>query len=484
MQNQLKILFLAAEAEPFVKVGGLGDVAGALPRALHELAGVEVRLAIPFHGAIQRQAYELEPVISFTVPGQGAEIPVDVLTTTWESLQVYFISGPPINPDEPVYSGDNARDGYKFTYFSIAAIELLRRIEWIPDIVHANDWHTAPALYELHLRQEMDPLYRPAIKLMGLHNLPFLGAGAEQSLPAFGLPPLENSSLPWWAISLPLPVGLASAEHIVTVSPHYAREILTSEFGSGLEEFLNSRSDSISGILNGIDVSRWSPDRDDSILYQYSIESIERRRSNKQALTQSFGLDPDPRIPLLATVSRMDPQKGIDLIPDTLAEIADEPWQAILLGTGIPALEAQIRRLEATFPNRVRTAIRFDRVLSHRIFAGADILMIPSRYEPCGLTQMVAMRYGCIPVARATGGLVDTIRDHNHGTPGDGFLFSEASSPDFANAIRQALHVYTNVKEWGQIQSRGMSHDFSWDKSAREYLKLYQQLAGKREAPG
>jgi starch synthase len=178
----------------------------------------------------------------------------------------------------------------------------------------------------------------------------------------------------------------------------------------------------------------------------------------------------------------MDPQKGIDLIPDTLAKIDNEPWQAILLGTGIPALEAQIRRLEATFPNRVRSAIRFDRVLSHKIFAGADILMIPSRYEPCGLTQMVAMRYGCVPVARATGGLVDTIRDHVRQKLSDGFLFSEASSHSFAAALRRALHVYTNNREWEKIQTEGMSHDFSWDKSALKYLQLYKNLA-KRQSP-
>jgi starch synthase len=328
----------------------------------------------------------------------------------------------------------------------------------------------------------MDATFRSTAGLIGVHNLPYLGSGAQESLLSFGLPPLKNSGLPWWAQSLPLPVGLASADHIVTVSPNYAREILTPEFGSGLETFLKTRVDSISGILNGIDISHWSPEHDECITYHYSEETLEKRRSNKTALTQSFGLDTDPRIPLLASVSRMDPQKGIDLIPDTLAKIDNEPWQAILLGTGIPALEAQIRRLEATFPNRVRSAIRFDRVLSHKIFAGADILMIPSRYEPCGLTQMVAMRYGCVPVARATGGLVDTIRDHVRQKLSDGFLFSEASSHSFAAALRRALHVYTNNREWEKIQTEGMSHDFSWDKSALKYLQLYKNLA-KRQSP-
>jgi len=481
----MKILYMAAEADPFVKVGGLGDVAGSLPQALRAFSQAgedepdscecpDIRLVIPFHGAISEKDYDLRPAGTFSVPHPGGSIRADAFETDLNGLPVYLISGPPIPKEAPVYSTDASVDGLKYTYFSLAALKLTEKLGWAPDIIHANEWHTAPAIYALSLKLQSYNI-NPAT-LLGLHNLPYLGVGAGPGLEAFGLPPARGSLLPEWSQQLPLPLGLLTTDQIVTVSPTYAQEILTPEFGSGLDDFLKTRSDSISGILNGIDMSSWDPEKDPAIEANFSGDSLSLRRFNKTVLAREFGLDPDPQIPLLAMISRLDHQKGIDLVPGALRALKDFEWQAIILGTGVPELEKVAREFEAEFPRQARAIIRFDPNLSRRIFAGADILLIPSRYEPCGLAQMEAMRYGCVPVARSTGGLRDTILDYDHSEQSTGFLFKEASSEDLAERLRCSLQVYKDSQAWQELQKRGMSQDFSWERSVREYLGLYKSI--------
>ena len=492
MQQSLKVLFLAAEADPFVKIGGLGDVAGSLPAALRAISPeetsksgwgeVDVRLVLPFHGAIQRQSDPFRTAAVFEVPHAGGMIRAEALTVEMNGVPVYFIAGSPISPDAPVYTADPSVDGVKFTFFSLAALELARSLGWSPHIVHANDWHTSPALYSLYLYRGRDPFYYNTASLLGLHNLPYLGTGAGPALASFGLQPADASSLPDWAQDLPLPLGLLSADHIVAASPTYAREIMTPEFGSGLEGFLRTRAGDISGILNGIDTERWNPATDPVIQANYGPEALAGRVANKKALQEELGLQPDPNCLLFGMVTRMDNQKGIDLAPDALRRVAGSPWQAVILGTGDPSLEAAVRRLEAEFPDRVRAVIRFDAALSRRIYAGADALLIPSRYEPCGLTQMIAMRYGCVPVARAVGGLRDTIQDHARSDHSTGFLFKMASSEALASALRRALRVYAARSEWLAMQQRGMKQDFSWRRFARQYFALYSQMVGERSS--
>jgi starch synthase len=480
----LKILFLAAEAEPFIKIGGLGDVAGSLPKALKALTldekskfeEIDIRLVIPFHGAIQRHSLKLQPAGSFSVASNDGDIYCEALTTEVDGVPVYLLSGPPIPKDAPVYHEDTAIDGYKFTFFSLAALELARHLDWQPDIVHANDWHTATAVYALKVRD--DPFFKDTATLLGLHNLPFMGENAGPALEAFGLPLGAETPLPWWAQSMPLPLGLLAADHIVAVSPAYAKEILTHEYGAGLEDFLKTRSRDISGILNGIDTQQWDPATDETIPANFTIERLEDRKANKIALLKEFKLDPNPQIPLLTMVTRLDPQKGVDLVPVTLRLLSHEKWQAIILGTGIPELETAILGLENEMPDRVRAAIRFDTVLSHRLYAGADAIMIPSRYEPCGLAQMFGMRYGCVPVARATGGLRDSIHDHN-AQQKTGFLFTRTTTKEFSAALRRAFSIFEKQDIWQELQRNGMAQDFSWEGSARQYLKLYESLKKK-----
>jgi starch synthase len=283
-----------------------------------------------------------------------------------------------------------------------------------------------------------------------------------------------------------LPLGLLTADAIVAVSPGYSKEILTEEFGSGLHTFLRSHQEKITGILNGLDTQRWDPSRDIELAANFSSSDLPTRCANKSFLREELRLEINPRIPLLAMVTRMDPQKGVDLAINSLRlllQSIDEHshnLQAVFLGTGDPILESAVRHLEQDYPNQVRARIMYDERLSRHIYAGADVLLMPSRYEPCGLSQMIAMHYGCVPIARATGGLSDTIQDPTKSDISTGFLFKKAEPDGLADAIQRALMIYfQDPPGWQEIQIHGMQQDFSWDRSAREYLKRYRMLIGK-----
>ncbi len=500
MKPILRVLFLSAEADPFIKIGGLGDVAGSLPAALRRLGQapspgseqipgtnggtpsveVDIRLVIPLHGAIQHKDYPLRSLQNFQIPYGRGSTQVEVLTLELDGVPVYFIGGPLIPVDSPVYSLDSAEDGLKYTFFSLAALELVKRLDWKPDVVHANDWHTAPAIYSLGLDRQTNTFFHETSTLLGLHNLPYMGEHAGPGLTAFKLPPDTSSSLPAWARTMPLPLGLLTADHIVAVSPTYAQEILTREFGCGLEDFLKGRAGSISGILNGLDVSRWDPQNDPALVRNFGPDNLEERQVNKLALQESFGLEVGADIPLFTMVGRMDRQKGIDIALEALRQNANRRWQAIILGTGDPRLEEAAARLAAEFPGRVRVVIRYDSVLSRRLYAGADAILIPSRYDPGSLVQMIAIRYGCVPIARATGGLKDTIRDFSASAESTGFLFAWDTPTALAGTMRRALQLFADGDEWRAIQLRGMAVDFTWERSARRYLALYQKLVSDR----
>jgi starch synthase len=482
--KQLKILFVAAEADPIIKVGGLGDVTGSLPRALQMLQpsealgyNLDVRLAIPFHSAIAQKLKDIEPVLSFEVPHPQGPIPAQAFLTKVGDLPVYLISGSPIPEDAPVYSLDTRKDGEKFTFFSLAILELARALDWAPDILHANDWHTAIAVYALSLRRKTDAFFAKTRSVLTIHNLPFMGAGTENALTAFGIPPLVDPRLPPWGSYQPLPMGLATADFLTTVSPTYSREIMTPEFGCGLQDFLQLRAATVTGILNGLDEKAWDPATDAALATNFNRASLETRLANKQALIRETALPPNTEhLPLIILIGRMDYQKGVDLAVDGLRQVAGLPWQAVLLGTGDPGIEASVRQLEAEFPYRVRAVVRFDAALSRRMYAAGDMLIMPSRYEPCGLAQMIAMRYGCLPVARSTGGLQDTVFDRQAPEQSTGFLFKDSTPESLAASLRHALAAYSDPLGWRARQEFGMQQDFSWQRSAQAYVNIYQQL--------
>jgi starch synthase len=478
MASPLSVLFLASEAEPFVKVGGLGDVAGSLPRALRA-QGVDIRLVIPLHGNIRRSEYDLHHQTAFEVMHRSGSIASEVYNTELDGLPVYLIAGAPFRPDVTVYSNNWGFDAHKYIFFSLAALQLARSINWPPGILHANDWHTAAAVYWLALNRTRDPFFSQTSSLLTVHNLPYLGTAGGVPMGAFGLPPASSPLLPEWARHLPLPLGLLTSDYIAAVSPTYAREILTPEFGSGLHEFLSARAETITGILNGLDQELWNPAIDSFLKSNYSPTDLTLREVNKLTLQQEVALPADPAVPLLSFIGRLNHQKGIDLILKAMQSLVDLPWQVIILGSGDPELEQAIQQLQFEYPERVRAVLRYDAALSHRIYAGADALLVPSRYEPCGLVQMIAMRYGCVPIVRATGGLKDTVFE-NAGSQTNGFIFTEAVPEALAEAIRRALALYSDHPRWQVLQRQGMQMDFSWEKSAREYGLLYQKLMKER----
>ncbi|MBT7191859.1 MAG: glycogen synthase [Anaerolineae bacterium] len=472
----IKVLFLAAEAAPFVKIGGLADVAGALPLALRALSEEEaggvkldVRLAIPLHMVIRTEAATLRPIASFSIKRAGADVSTQVFETRSGDLPVYFVAGEPITASASVYSSNAALDGEKYTFFSLAALEMTKHLDWEPDIIHANDWHTALAAYALQIKQWNGEM-QDKKALLTVHNLPFLGPDLTGRLAAYGLP-LSQTDLPEWAHTQPLPLGLWASKKNVAVSPTYAKEMLTKELGAGLENFLTIHKDSLTGIINGIDAESFDPETDVAIPTKFSAETLKERSWNKAALQQLTGLDIDSSVPLFGIVSRMTGQKGIDLALSALSKLKKASWQAVILGTGDPAIEKQAKRLEKLFPDRVKVEIRYDDRLARKIYAGSDMFLMPSRYEPCGLSQMVSMRYGCIPIARATGGLRDTIKNGE-----TGFLFEEESAKALLKSMREALKVYENTDHWQSMQRNAMAQDFSWKNSAKQYAALYRAL--------
>jgi starch synthase len=482
MARSIKILFLAAEADPYIKVGGLGDVAGSLPGALRALSSqLDVRLCIPMHKSINLVGVEKRPLVSYSITRSGRQIPVQVYETNHSNVPVYLIDGPPISLAESVYSSDMASDGEKYTFFSLAALEMIRHIRWQPSILHANDWHTAPAVYALHHRLS-EPHYAWIKSIIEIHNLPFMGGGASPYLSAYGLHPSSNPFLPDWARHFPLPMALATADAIIAVSPAYASELLTPEFGCGLQDFLRTRADVLLGILNGLDINAWDPKTDSALMANFDISRLDKRHENKAKLQTSLGLPVNLDIPLLAMVTRMDPQKGVDIAIDGLRQVVDQNWQVVILGAGIPYLEDAVRSLQDEYPERVIAEMRYDAHLSREIYGGADILLMPSRYEPCGLAQMIAMRYGCVPLGRATGGLNDTIHVYTDTVSGTGFLFEEASAEAFANCLREALLVYHDQDRWAILQRNGMEQDFSWENAAKQYSELYHRLLINKDA--
>ena len=471
----MRILFLAAEAAPLVKVGGLADVVGSLPRALTAF-GHDVRIAIPGYGAIDWAGLEPKWQAMFSVPRGGGDQTAEIFETAIGRVPVWLVTGPPIPKDRRIYGSGIGEDGPKFIFFSLAALWATQALNWKPDIVHAHDYHAGAAVYWLGTSGRSNTFFHDVASLFTIHNLPYAGEGAGRFLGEYGL--LRSDAI----FALPerfrdslLGAALVTADHLSTVSPTYAREIQTAPAGNGLEHVLYARRERLAGILNGIDADAWNPATDPALGQRYDVASLDRRNANKIALQKEVGLAPDPRSPLLGVVSRLDSQKGFDIAGAGVLRWLELGGQFALVGTGDPRLEHDFAALETAFPARASVRLRFDGRYARRIYAGADALLIPSRYEPCGLTQMIGMRYGSIPIARRTGGLADTIRDA--GEPGGtGILFDEYNPGALGHALERALPLYSHAVEWKRMIERGMRSDFSWNRSARRYDELYRRI--------
>lgn len=471
MTKTINVLFLAAEADPFVKVGGLGDVAGSLPKALRSLSNdeikLDVRLVLPYHPVIK--ADNLNRLETYSIDRNNSQVEVEAFETSMDDLPVYLINGEAIRANGSVYSADSKLDAEKYVFFSLAALKLPKHINWIPDVIHANDWHTAISLYG-NLSKRWEEGAKHIANVMTVHNLPFLGPDIKDILESYGIK-LAQTDLPDWARVMPMPLGLWASDAIVAVSPTYGNEILTEEFGSGLSEFFQVRRESMSGILNGIDTDSFDPTTDKAIGVNYDSNTVYKRAINKKLLQDRLEFPLDENIPLIGIISRMDNQKGVDIAFSALKTMKKINFQAVILGTGDPKLEEAAQNLQNLFPEKIKTQLRFDAGMARQIYAGADMLLMPSRYEPCGLAQMIAMRYGCVPIVRAVGGLNDTVTQNF-----TGFVFEKASHLSLVATIKKALKSFADKEAWKKIQQNGMAQDFSWNASAKEYLKLYLSL--------
>ncbi|MEP7356426.1 MAG: glycogen synthase [Anaerolineales bacterium] len=481
----MRILFLAAEAYPISKVGGLGDVAGSLPQALAAL-GHEVRVVIPFSGVIDRQRFQPAPLVKVAVPHIGGDQLARISEVRQGGVVFNLIAGPPIPRARRVYGDDIHEDGPKFIFFSLAALGLCRALEWAPDVVHAHDSHTGAAVYWLGVDGLHDSLFQQTASVFTIHNLMYMNTGAAPYLREYGLAPSDSPLLPDWARDSLMGLGLAHADMLSTVSPGYAREILTPEYGYGLEGVLQARRKRLVGILNGLDLAEWDPAHDRQIAARFEAGTLARRAKNKRALQQALGLPLEPRTPLVGIVSRLDTQKGFDLAGPALRTLLEEPErvQAAVLGSGLPAIEAAFKALARDFPTQVGLELRFDARLARQIYAGADMILVPSRYEPCGLAQMIAQRSGAVPIVRRTGGLADTVVDAARPRQGTGFMFAGYNSAALLGAVRRALRLHgRQAAKWQALQRRGLrrAESFGWAAAAEKYVGLYSRAIHYRK---
>jgi starch synthase len=474
-KQPLKILFLAAEAVPFAKVGGLADVAGSLPKAIRAL-GHDVRLMIPRYGTIRSDEFHLEKIGDpFPVPvGPGKEH-VHLVGGTDGEVPVYLIWNEQyFSSRDRVYGFED--DAQRFAVFGRASLAVLQLLDWKPDVIHANDWHTGIVPTWLGTVGRKDPFYRGIATLFTIHNLAYQGITGRLILTFAQMEHVKHLNVEQPGTVNWMAQGIAHADLVNTVSRRYAQEILTPELGMGLDPLLQERKDRVFGVLNGIDYEQWDPATDPNIALHFDVETLDRRAANKTALQQQARLPVQPDVPLIGMVSRLDTVKGMNLMEPVLEWLLDGDAQFVLLGTGQPEYHKMLQRLHARFPDRMHAFLKFDDALARRIYAGADMFLMPSAVEPCGLGQMIAMHYGCVPVVRAVGGLADTVIDYTskrrHGT---GFVFTNYTTKACRGALERALKVYGNKKVWRKLQQRGMKADFSWSVSAQEYIKLYQQ---------
>jgi starch synthase len=475
--NALKVLFLAAEAAPFAKVGGLADVAGSLPKAIRRL-GHDVRLMIPRYGTISSQEFELEQIGDpFRLPvGAGKETAHLIRSTLGEDVPVYLLWNEHcFSSRERVYGFED--DAQRFAVFCRGALESLKRLDWKPDLIHANDWHTGVVPTWLDVTGWRDPFYRDIATLFTIHNLVYQGVSGRLILRFAQMEEIEHLSVEppgdvnWMA------QGIAHSDIVNTVSERYAEEILTPGMGMGLEPLLQRRRDRLHGVLNGLDYDEWDPVTDPSVPHSFDVDTLDRRAANKIALQQQARLAVRPHTPLVGIVSRLDYVKGMDLMePVVTWLIEQQDAQFVVLGTGDPKYHEVFERIEQRYPERVRAFLKFDAVLARRIYAGSDMFLMPSFVEPCGLGQMIAMRYGSVPIVRETGGLADTVTDYTvdreHAT---GFVFQGKTSEACQDALSRALEAYRDKEAWRALQIRGMESDFSWAASARAYVDLYRR---------
>ena len=481
MAQRLNILFISPEVEPFSKTGGLADVAGALPKALRAL-GHDVRVLTPKYRGVEGKAARLKVAVpSLHVPIGDRRVEGALQESVMAgSIPVYFLEQDHYYDRDALYTtpqGDYEDNCERFIFFCRGAVEAVRALGWRPDVIHANDWQSGLVPVYLRTLYRDDPFWAPCATLFTIHNLAYQGTFWHYDMPMTGL---------GWDLFTPAGIefygkinfpkgGLVFSDLLNTVSRTYAKEIQTEEFGCGLDGVLRERSEALWGVVNGIDFEIWNPATDPEIPKRYSADDFDGKAECKAWLKEQMGLDPG-QAPLVGMVTRIAEQKGLDLVLSALPGILAEGAQLVLLGSGEPPMEEAWSEAAKRYAGQVAVRIGYEGSLARSIYAGADVFLMPSRYEPCGLGQLLSLRYGAVPVVRWTGGLADTVVEFDKTKrSGNGFGFSALDPEALLAALRRALAVYRDQPLWRQLMKRGMAEDFSWEQSAREYVTLYKK---------
>lgn len=476
----MKILFVAAEGAPFSKTGGLGDVIGALPKSLVK-AGQEVAVILPYYDMVEAKfGDQIEDVLQFEVYVGWRRQFCGIKKTVLNGVTFYFIDNQYYFFRGHVYGDFD--DGERFAFFQLAALEAMERIGFIPDVLHAHDYHTAMIPFLLKEKYRWIQAYQNIKTILTIHNLEFQGQFSEGmlwDLFRVGFERYADGTVRWNDCLNWMKAGILYADRVSTVSPSYAHEIMTPEFGCGLDQILRMESGKLSGIVNGIDTDIYNPETDPLLDYHFNKSDLSGKAQSKAKLQEKLGLPVRPDVPMIGIVSRLTRQKGFDVVVEGLHRMLQEDVQIVLLGTGDPGFEEAFSWFGQVFPDKLSANITFDVKLAQEIYAASDIFLMPSRFEPCGLSQMMAMRYGTLPLVHEVGGLRDTVQPFNpiEGI-GTGFSFDNLTSYWLNWALETALDVYYNHPAvWKKLQVQAMESDFSWDTACQSYLDLYHSLA-------
>jgi len=490
MAEALRVLYLSPEVAPFAKTGGLADVAGSLPKTL-KAVGCDIRLAMPYYRTAKKgnlKARRLFQDVEISLFGETLRD--DIFSSkAGGGIPLYLINKDEYFDREYLYGtskGDYFDNAERFVYFCRMALLLCKRLDFQPHVVHCNDWQTALIPVYLRTIYRGDPFFSGTCSLLTIHNLAYQGIFDEEKLEATGLPRevYHPGAMEYWGKINLLKAGIVFSDIINTVSHTYSREIQTPEFGYGLDGVLRDRSDHLYGILNGADYGEWNPKTDPLIAANYDETDLSGKAKCKEELLAELNLPGSlNELPLLAVISRLADQKGVDLLAESIEDLMEMDLGIVLLGSGDERYQQLFGRIAKKYPKKAGIKIAYDNTLAHKIEAGADIFLMPSKYEPCGLNQMYSLKYGTVPLVRATGGLADTVQDYNPTTGGGtGFTFRGYHSGDFVDTVREALVVYRDRERWKRLVIRGMRADFSWERAAGEYVNLYEKAlaSGKR----
>ena len=480
-RRKIKILFAASEAVPFVKTGGLADVAGSLPKAL-KAAGAKVAVILPKYGTISEEfTSKMQHLAEFYVPLAWRSVYCGIDKLTYDGVDFYFVDNEAYFKRDSLYGYFD--DGERYAFFSKAICEA---IQWLPelqcDILHCNDWQTAMATVFLREFYQEIEACRNVKTVFTVHNVKFQGQYSDKVLEdILGLAdnPTAAGQLYCDRDSINYMKGaLCYSDIITTVSPSYANELQMPFYGEGMDDIFRRRSNVLRGILNGIDMDAWNPATDPMVGINYDINSLDKKAENKRALQEELGLAQDPTRPLVVMIGRLTNQKGLGLVRYAMNQLMERGVQIAILGTGDRDQEEAFQYFDYTYGDQMRAIIAFDNALSHRMYGGGDLLLMPSEFEPCGLSQMIAMRYGTLPVVRETGGLQDSVQPYNKYTgEGTGFSFANMNADEMAATLLDACEIFwTDPDAWRQLQKQAMEADFGWDVRAEEYMDIYHDL--------